>query len=123
MLEGGTPPWAQSDTFTGAPRIPLALRSATLGNTLMVPTDNGWLHAIDADTGLLLWSTSLSATHRALQPANVAPRPGGLTSALYVTGADGKLTALVVDGVLDPDAPWPKAFHDPQNTSNAGSAP
>ena len=40
-----------------------------------------------------------------------------------MAGADGKLYAVVVDGQLDVTAPWPKAFHDPRNTSNAGTQP
>jgi len=28
---------------------------------------------------------------------------------------------VILDGRLDPAAPWPKAFHDPQNTGNAAT--
>ena len=71
----------------------------------------------------MLWSVKLSATGQALQPANIHGTAGARTATAYVAGADGKLYAVVVDGQLDTTAPWPKAFHDPRNTSNAGTLP
>jgi hypothetical protein len=44
-------------------------------------------------------------------------------SVLYLAGQDGVLHAVIVDGRLDPAAPWPKVFHDPRNTSRAGAQP
>ncbi len=69
----------------------------------------------------MFWSTQLSG--QSLQPANIWTDPGATTSTAYLAGADGTLYAIIVDGALDTSAPWPKAFHDPQNTSNAGVTP
>ena len=69
----------------------------------------------------------LSTAGAALQPANIYTPPGqpagAVMSTAYVSGADGKLYAVIVDGQLDTSAPWPKAFHDPRNTNNAGTRP
>jgi hypothetical protein len=65
----------------------------------------------------------LTAAGQSLEPANIWTEPGATTSTAYLAGADGNLYAVIVDGALDTSAPWPKAFHDPQNTSNAGVTP
>jgi outer membrane protein assembly factor BamB len=117
----GAPPWAESEPLNGVPAIPLALAGDP--PTLLVPTSTGRLYAVNAADGKIAWSAKLSATGQALQPANVHGEPGAATSTAYVAGADGKLYAVVVDGQLDRTAPWPKAFHDPRNTGNAGALP
>jgi outer membrane protein assembly factor BamB len=117
----GAPPWAESEPLNGVPAIPLALAGDP--PTLLVPTSTGRLYAVNAADGKIAWSVKLSATGQALQPANVHGEPGAATSTAYVAGADGKLYAVVVDGQLDRTAPWPKAFHDPRNTGNAGALP
>ena len=69
----------------------------------------------------MAWSKKLAA--QALQTPNLWTEPGAKTSTAYLAGADGNLYAVLVDGALDTSAPWPKAFHDPQNTSNAATGP
>ncbi len=118
-----TPPWAHSAALNGSPAIPLALRGPPSTPALLVPTSTGRLYAVSQDDGQVLWSVKLSGTGQALQPANIHGTPGARTATAYVAGADGKLYAVVVDGQLDATAPWPKAFHDPRNTSNAGTLP
>ncbi len=88
---------------------------------LLVPTSDGWLIAISTADGTAFWSNQLSG--QSLEPANIWTDPGATTSTAYLAGADGSLYAIIVDGALDTSAPWPKAFHDPQNTSNAGVTP
>jgi len=116
---GATPPWSTSTALSGAPAVPLALDGAT--PALLVPTSTGRLYALSQATGEILWSQKLSSTGQALQPANVWAESGAVTGTAYLGGADGKLYAVAVDGVLETSAPWPKAFHDPRNTSNAGA--
>ncbi|ACG75545.1 Pyrrolo-quinoline quinone [Anaeromyxobacter sp. K] len=117
----GAPPWAESEPLNGVPAVPLAL--AGTRPALLVPTSTGRLYAVNADDGKIAWSVKLSATGQALQPANIHGAAGAATSTAYVAGADGKLYAVIVDGQLDRAAPWPKAFHDPRNTGNAGALP
>lgn len=117
----GAPPWSESEPLNGVPAIPLALAGER--PALLVPTSTGRLYAVNAADGKVAWSVKLSATGQALQPANVHGAPGAATSTAYVAGADGKLYAVIVDGQLDRAAPWPKAFHDPRNTGNAGALP
>ncbi|ABC83974.1 PQQ-binding-like beta-propeller repeat protein [Anaeromyxobacter dehalogenans] len=115
------PPWTESEPLNGVPAVPLALAGER--PALLVPTSTGRLYAVNAGDGKIAWSVKLSATGQALQPANVHGTPGAATSTAYVAGADGKLYAVIVDGQLDRAAPWPKAFHDPRNTGNAGALP
>lgn len=115
----GALPWTASDTFTGVPATGVVLDGAT--PTLLVSTDLGRVYAVNQQDGHIQWSAELSA--QSLEPANIWTEPGATTSTAYLAGADGNLYAIIVDGVLDTSAPWPKAFHDPQNTSNAGVAP
>jgi outer membrane protein assembly factor BamB len=115
------PPWTDSATLNGVPAIPLVLEADE--PTLLVPTSTGRLYAVRTSDGTIAWSVKLSGTGQALQPANVFTAPGASTSTAYIGGADGKLYAVIVDGRLDTAAPWPKAFHDPRNTSNAGVTP
>jgi outer membrane protein assembly factor BamB len=115
----GAPSWTTSATLSGRPRIPLALSDAE--PSLLVPTSDGWSFAVKASDGAVLWSQKLS--NQSLEPANIWTEPGATTSTAYLAGADGNLYAIIVDGALDTSAPWPKAFHDPQNTSNAGVMP
>ncbi len=115
----GSPAWATSATLTGHPQIPLALGGVE--PSLIVPTSDGWIFSVRTSDGSVVWSQKLS--NQSLEPANVWTEPGATTSTAYLAGADGSLYAIIVDGALDTSAPWPKAFHDPQNTSNAGVTP
>jgi outer membrane protein assembly factor BamB len=119
MVAAGMLPWTQSESLTGAPATALVLGG--IHASILVPTGQGMAYAINPTDGHVLWSVDLSA--QSLQPANVTPNPGNRTSTAYLAGADGKLYAIIVDGVLDTSAPWPKAFHDVRNTSNAGELP
>ncbi len=116
---GGTEPWLTSEELQGTPQVGLALDGST--PSILVPTSSGDVYLLDQSDLSTLWTKKLSTL--SLQPANVTPNPGNRTSTAYLAGADGKLYAIVVDGLLDTSAPWPKAFHDPQNTSNAGVVP
>ncbi|WP_242360322.1 pyrrolo-quinoline quinone [Anaeromyxobacter sp. SG17] len=122
---GSTPPWAESSPLEGVPTIPMVVSGPS--THLIVPTSTGRLYAIRESDGSIAWSVKLSAAGAALQPANIYTPPGqpagAVMSTAYVAGADGKLYAVIVDGELDTSAPWPKAFHDPRNTNNAGTQP
>jgi outer membrane protein assembly factor BamB len=120
-IADSAPPWTDSATLNGVPAIPLVLEAEE--PTLLVPTSTGRLYAVKVSDGTIAWSVKLSGTGQALQPANIFTAPGASTSTAYIGGADGKLYAVIVDGHLDTAAPWPKAFHDPRNTSNAGVTP
>jgi hypothetical protein len=116
---GGAEPLPASEQLSGAPQIGLALDGPV--PSILVPTSSGDVYLLQASDLSTIWTLKLSIL--SLQPANVSPNPGNRTSTAYLAGADGKLHAIVVDGVLDPGAPWPKAFHDRRNTSNAGVVP
>ncbi len=117
----GSPPWTTSSGLSGHPRIPLALKGIV--PMLLVPTSDGFVFAVRQGDGQVDWSQKLPVTNQSLEPANIWTDPGATTSTAYLAGADGTLYAIIVDGALDTSAPWPKAFHDPQNTSNAGVTP
>jgi outer membrane protein assembly factor BamB len=113
--------WATSSPLTGRPAIPLALDGAE--PTILVATSSGWLHALRQADGTEVWSGRITVGNQVLEPPNIWTEPGATTSTAYLSGGDGYLYAVIVDGRLDTSAPWPKAYHDPQNTSNAGVAP
>lgn len=111
--------WQKPD-LGSAPRTPLVLRSSS---RFIVPTAKGALYALKAD-GQVAWFGQLSAGATPLQPGNIYTHPGVTDlSTAFFAGSDGVLHAVIVDGVLDSSAPWPKAFHDPQNTNRAGAQP
>ncbi len=118
----GSPGWQKPD-LGAAPRTPLVLAAAT---PFIVPTAKGAIHALRPD-GTIAWSAQLSAGTASLQPGNIYTPPGQVAgeelSTAYFAGADGVLHAIIVDGKLDASAPWPKVFHDPQNTNRAGAQP
>lgn len=117
----GIPQWT-APVLGSAVSSPLVLRDGPA--MLLVPTEGGEIYAINAD-GTVAWSATLGAGP-ALRAPNIYTPPGQtgpVMSTAYVPGADGKLYAIVVDGQLDTSAPWPKAFHDPRNTNNAGTQP
>ncbi|ABS28536.1 PQQ-binding-like beta-propeller repeat protein [Anaeromyxobacter sp. Fw109-5] len=120
-----SPAWNESAQLSGVPATPMVVSGQA--TQLIVPTSTGRLYAVRESDGGIAWSVKLSAAGAALQPANIYTPPGqpagAVTSTAYVSGADGKLYAVIVDGQLDTAAPWPKAFHDPRNTNNAGTAP
>ncbi|WP_242343124.1 PQQ-binding-like beta-propeller repeat protein [Anaeromyxobacter terrae] len=121
----GTAPWSDSGQLNGVPAAPMVVSGPS--TQLIVPTSTGRLYAVRESDGSIAWSVKLSAAGAALQPANIYTTPGqpagAVMSTAYVAGADGKLYAVIVDGQLDTAAPWPKAFHDPRNTNNAGTQP
>lgn len=119
LATGTSPSWTGSEALDGHPGIPLVLTGATPG--LLVGTDNGWSAFVRQSDGGIDWKWRISTS--ALQPPNIWTEPGATTSTAYLAGADGYLYAVIVDGHLDTSAPWPKAYHDPQNTSNAGVTP
>jgi hypothetical protein len=119
----GTAAW-DPPVELGAPvHAPMALVGGPA--RLLVATSDGRLHALDAD-GAVLWAgdltggMALGAGNLWTPPACLAPET--CTSTAYFAGADGKLYAVAIEGALDTAAPWPKAWHDPRNTSRAGGA-
>jgi outer membrane protein assembly factor BamB len=101
--------------------MPLALSGT--GDSMLVSTSRGYLYLLNESDGSIIWSGRLTASNQSLETPNIWTEPGATTSTAYLAGADGVLYAVIVDGALDTSAPWPKAYHDPQNTSNAGYAP
>ena len=121
------PPWTESSPLDGV-RATRRWSCAALATQLIVPTSTAASTRSASPTAGIAWSVDISSggrrrssrrtsTRRAGQPA------GAAMSTAYVSGADGKLLRRVVDGQLDTSAPWPKAFHDPRNTNNAGTQP
>jgi hypothetical protein len=84
----------------------------------LVPTGNGTVRQVD-DNGDVVWSATItSSTNNIgsfLHEANIFTENG--VSTAYFGSADGHVYAVIVDGVLDTSAPWPRVGHDPQNTS------
>jgi hypothetical protein len=116
--------WRDSEALEGIPRTPLVLTGPA--PSLLVTTSTGRIFSIRQSDGSVAWGQTISATNAPLQPPNVstsAGQSGRPLSTAYVAGEDGKLYAVIVDGELDTSAPWPKAFHDPRNTNNAGTQP
>ena len=91
--------------------------------SLLVATDQGWVYGFRESDGGLIWSKQLMTPGISLSTPNLWTDPGATTSTAYLAGADGYLYGVIVDGTLDTSAPWPKAYHDPQNTSHAGAQP
>ncbi len=108
--------WVGPPTLLGIGLTPLVLAGGDA--TFLVPTKSGTIHAI-SNAGEVLWTGSLANVE--LREGNVFGPPGAAVSTAYFTSADGRLHAVAVDGHLDAAAPWPKAWHDPRNTSNAAT--
>jgi hypothetical protein len=111
-----------SPSLGGFARTPLVLDDVR--TPFVVSTDAGAVHALRPD-GTIAWTAQFGTA--ALQPGNIYTPPGQppdeILSTAYFAGADGVLHAVIVDGALDGNAPWPKAFHDPRNTNRAGPQP
>lgn len=118
----GEPAWAAPAPLTGAGLTPLALAGPGATATLLVPTRSGTVDAVRAADGARLWSASLTVNVE-LREGTVRAAAGARASTAWFTSSDGRLHGLVVDGALDPAAPWPKAWHDPRNTGNLAAAP
>jgi outer membrane protein assembly factor BamB len=119
---GGEPAWAAPAPLTGAGLTPIALAGPGAAATLLVPTRSGTVDAVRASDGARLWSASLTVNVE-LREGTVRAAAGARASTAWFTSSDGLLHGLVVDGALDPAAPWPKAWHDPRNTGNLSAAP
>ncbi|BDG03333.1 NHL repeat-containing protein [Anaeromyxobacter oryzae] len=123
LSSDGTALWTPARNLGAAVLSPMLLAGTSA--TLLVPTRAGTLYALDG-SGAEIWHRSLG-TGAELRSGNIHTRPGQpaghVVSTAYYPTSDGKLHAVIVDGQLDTSAPWPKAFHDPRNTSNAGTAP
>jgi outer membrane protein assembly factor BamB len=113
--------WTSPKDLGAVPLAPLALAGGPA--RLLVATRSGTVHAL-ADDGTTLWSGPV-ADGSTLRGSNVSAPSSAtpVTSTAYLSAANGKVYAVVVDGTLDAAAPWPKAFHDRRNTSRAGAAP
>ena len=114
---GGTLRW-RSVALPGAPLTPLVLAGGA--DLLLVADSRGNLTALDA-AGQVRWTTQLAPAAIPLRPPNLFT-PAGLDRSIgYFPAANGRLHAVILDGRLDAAAPWPKAFHDPQNTGNSAT--
>ena len=113
----GTLRW-RSPALGGTPLTPLVLSGA---DALVVADARGGLTALDA-AGQVRWTTQLAPAAIPLHAPNLFTPAGLDRSTGYFPAANGKLYAVILDGRLDPASPWPKAFHDPQNTGNAATA-
>jgi hypothetical protein len=109
--------WTTPPALGGVGLTPLVLTGGDA--TFLVPTKAGTVHAVSGD-GTVLWNATLSPGVE-LREGNLYREPESPTSTAWFTSADGKLHGLVVDGWLDPAAPWPKAWHDPRNTGNSAT--
>jgi hypothetical protein len=117
----GSARWQSPPDLFGVANAPLILRA--VDEVLFVTTRGGRVATIRGD-GSVMWSAALAGDLRAPNIYTPPGQPAGtVLSTAYVSSASGKLYAIIVDGELDTSAPWPKAFHDPRNTNNAGTRP
>jgi hypothetical protein len=114
----GTAVWDPPVDLGAAVHAPMALAGGPV--RFLVATFDGKVHALD-DDGAILWAGALTSGVP-LGAGNLYTPSGSGFSTAYFAGADGKLYAVAVEGRLDTDAPWPKAWHDLRNTSRAGGA-
>jgi hypothetical protein len=101
----------------------LVLRDNNGNQTFVVPTDRGSIYQLDQN-GMPLWIAQQIAG-ASLHEANIVTDVNDSSrrfSTAYFGSTDGHVYAVIVDGVLDTSAPWPKVRHDPQNTGNAATA-
>jgi len=117
----GAPVWASPPNLGGIPLSSLAISGGSA--PLLTGTRNGRVFAL-ADNGTTVWSTTLTG-NPALKGTNIShpSTETPVTSTAYFSASNGKVYAVIVDGTLDTAAPWPKAFRDRRNRSNAGAAP
>jgi len=102
-------------SLDGGVRGALVMRDQGGSQTFVVPTWNGSIYQFGSD-GTLLWNGSgLSPLHEGNILTEV-DTPGYSTA--YFGSIGGVVYAVIVDGVLDTNAPWPKVRHDRQNTGN-----
>ncbi len=107
----------RSVALPGTPLTPLSMTGA---DALVVADTRGNLSALDA-AGSLRWTTQLSPAAIPLRAPNLFTPAGADRSTGYLTAANGKLYAVILDGHLDGSAPWPKSAHDPRNTGNSAT--
>ncbi|HTN51717.1 MAG TPA: pyrrolo-quinoline quinone, partial [Anaeromyxobacter sp.] len=123
LSPSGTPLWTPEPQLGSAVLSPLVIAGST--QAFIVPTKAGSVFAL-TDAGAEVWHATLGSGAE-LRTGNLFTPPGQaagqLLSEAIFSSADGKLYDVIVDGQLDPAAPWPKAFHDRRNTSNAGTRP
>jgi hypothetical protein len=121
VSSAGAAVWSPVKTVSGNPLTPLVLSGSFA--RLLVGTRGGTVYAL-ADDGSTVWSTTLSGSP-ALKGTNISfpSTETPVTSTAYFSASNGKVYAVIVDGTLDTTAPWPKAFRDRRNRSNAGATP
>jgi hypothetical protein len=106
-----------SAALPGVPLTPMLLDG---DDAIVVADGHGNLTALDA-SGAIRWTTQLAPAATPLHPPNLFAPPGAAHSTGYIPASNGTLHAVILDGRLDPAAPWPKAFHDPKNTGNSAT--
>lgn len=112
----GTRRWSNPVDLGASGRTPIVLAEGR-GVRIVIPSTAGSVVAI-SENGEVVWRATL-APGQELREGNIHSPSNSTVSTAYFTSSDGYLHALIVDGHLDTDAPWPKAWHDPRNTSNA----
>ncbi|MFT3913205.1 MAG: hypothetical protein QM704_03665 [Anaeromyxobacteraceae bacterium] len=113
--------WSTPPNLGGIPVGALAISNSS--TKLLVGTRAGSVYALD-NAGATLWTTTLPGAPL-LKGSNISAPSAEtpITSTAYFSASNGKVYAVIVDGTLDTSAPWPKAFRDRKNRSNAGLAP
>ncbi|MFO0585040.1 MAG: hypothetical protein U0229_22415 [Anaeromyxobacter sp.] len=117
----GLATWSTPPNLGAIPVGALAISGSTV--KLLVGTRAGSIYALD-NAGATIWNTTLSGAPL-LKGSNISAPSAEtpVTSTAYFSAANGKIYAVIVDGTLDTSAPWPKAFRDRRNRSNAGLTP
>lgn len=117
----GTAIWSTPPNLGAIPVGALAISGSTV--KLLVGTRAGSVFALD-NAGATVWNTTLTGAPL-LKGSNISAPSAEtpVTSTAYFSASNGKVYAVIVDGTLDTSAPWPKAFRDRRNRSNAGLTP
>ena len=112
-----TLPTGSTGNLVGSPL--LGQPASSSNPELYVVRGNGRVFAFDANTLTRLWMMELGFNiSQGAQPVLVPHAQGGGT--LWVVGTQGQVRAIrVASNGLNHTAPWPKAFRDNCNTSNA----
>jgi outer membrane protein assembly factor BamB len=98
---------------------PLAVSSDPSGVSLYAASTSSQVFALDGQFNVV-WRLALSSSPGGVAALNVAThvRGAATVSSLLINLVSGDLVAIAIDSPMDATAPWPRAFHDPANTSN-----
>ncbi len=113
----GTALWANPPNLGAAVISAMAMAGGDVD--YVIPTISGTLAGVKKSDGTVVWQGQVAGA--SLNEPNIVKLPGDTFSTAVFGAADGKVYAVIVDGYLDLNAPWPKAHHDPRNTGNAAT--